>query len=145
MNKIRQIIKFYSQRTGKKRIGTRLSISKNTVKLYIYAYLRLQRPWEEISLLTRKKTIHLLEFISRYKLLHGIEYLFQQSPDGKTITQTGNDVRKTIYSIFCAASRISAKNPYLICLQSRAVRPPFYNFGYFICAEIRLGKLQNFF
>ena len=52
MNKIRQIIKLYSQRMGKKKIGTRLSISKNTVKLYIDAYHRLKRPWEELSLLT---------------------------------------------------------------------------------------------
>ena len=52
MSKIRQIIKLYSQRMGKKRIGTRLSISKNTVKLYIDAYHRLQRPWDELSLLT---------------------------------------------------------------------------------------------
>ena len=52
MNKIRQIIKLYSQRMGKKKIGTRLSISKNTVKLYIDAYHRLKRPWEELSQLT---------------------------------------------------------------------------------------------
>jgi len=52
MSKIRQIIKLYSQRMGKKKIGTRLSISKNTVKLYIDAFHRLQRPWEELSLLT---------------------------------------------------------------------------------------------
>ena len=52
MNTIRQIMKLYSQRMGKKKIGGRLSISKNTVKLYIDAYHRLQRPWEELSLLT---------------------------------------------------------------------------------------------
>lgn len=51
MSKIRQIIKLYSQRMGKKKIATRLSISKNTVKLYIDAFHRLKRPWEELSLL----------------------------------------------------------------------------------------------
>jgi transposase len=44
MNNVRQITKFYSQNMEKKKIGERLGMPKNTVKLYIKQYLRLRCP-----------------------------------------------------------------------------------------------------
>ena len=52
MSKVRQIIKLYSQKMGKKKIAMRLGVSKNTVKLYIESFLNLKIPWEELSRLT---------------------------------------------------------------------------------------------
>jgi transposase len=59
MSKIRQIMKLYIQRIGKKKIGERLGISKNTVKVYIDIFFSLQRPWDELSLLTDYELDHL--------------------------------------------------------------------------------------
>ncbi len=53
MSIVRQIIKLYvTQKMGKKKIGERLGISKNTVKLYVDQFQRLQSPWDELSNLT---------------------------------------------------------------------------------------------
>ena len=52
MSKVRQIIKLHSQGIGKRKIGLRLSMSKNTVKLYVEQYLALRRPFEELIKLT---------------------------------------------------------------------------------------------
>jgi transposase len=52
MSKVRQIIKLYAQNMGKKKIGERLGMSKNTVKLYTDQFIRLKRSWEELSALT---------------------------------------------------------------------------------------------
>lgn len=53
MSNVRQIIKLYvTQKMGKKKIGERLGISKNTVKLYVEQFQRLQSPWDELSKLT---------------------------------------------------------------------------------------------
>lgn len=53
MSKVRQIIKLFSiQNMGKKKIGERLGMSKNTVKMYVDYYHRLRMPWEELSKLT---------------------------------------------------------------------------------------------
>lgn len=41
MSKARQIIKLHSQGMGKKKIGLRLGMSKNTVKLYIDQFFNL--------------------------------------------------------------------------------------------------------
>lgn len=49
MSKVRQIIKLYNQGIGKKKIGTRLGMSKNTVKLYIETYYSLKITWDELS------------------------------------------------------------------------------------------------
>ncbi len=48
MSKVKQIIKLYAQGIGKKKIGLRLCLSKNTVKLYIDRLIRLRKPWEEL-------------------------------------------------------------------------------------------------
>lgn len=48
MSKVRQVIKLYSQNMGKKKIGFRLGMSKNTVKLYVDRYLQLKTPITEI-------------------------------------------------------------------------------------------------
>ena len=53
MSNVRQIIKlFVTQRMGKKKIGQRLGMSKNTVKLYVEQFQRLQSSWDELSKLT---------------------------------------------------------------------------------------------
>jgi transposase len=52
MSKIRQILKLYSQRMGKKKIAVRLGMSKHTVKLYIDQYHAIKTTWEELSKLT---------------------------------------------------------------------------------------------
>lgn len=52
MSKIRQIIKLYSQQMGKKKIGNRLGMSKNTVKLYIEQFRSLKTNKEEVFKLT---------------------------------------------------------------------------------------------
>lgn len=52
MSKVKQILKLYSQGIGKKRIATRLAVSKNTVKEYIITFIKLKIPWEELFKLT---------------------------------------------------------------------------------------------
>ena len=52
MSNVRQIIKLYSQQMGKKKIGDRLGMSKNTVKLYIRQYHTLKTSKEELLKLT---------------------------------------------------------------------------------------------
>ncbi|MDQ3047773.1 MAG: IS21 family transposase, partial [Bacteroidota bacterium] len=52
MSNVRQIIKLYSQQMGKKKIGDRLGMSKNTVKLYIRQYHVLKIPKDELLKLT---------------------------------------------------------------------------------------------
>jgi transposase len=52
MSKVRQILKLFSEGIGKKKIGSRLSVSKNTVKHYIDFYLRLKIPYKEIEKLS---------------------------------------------------------------------------------------------
>jgi transposase len=53
MSNVRQIIKlFYTQKMGKKKIGERLGMSKNTVKMYIDYFHSLKLPWEGLSSLT---------------------------------------------------------------------------------------------
>lgn len=49
MSKVRQIIKFYSQRIGKKKIAMRLGMSKHTVKHYLDLFHSMKVPWEELS------------------------------------------------------------------------------------------------
>jgi transposase len=52
MSNVRQIIKLYTQQMGKKKIGERLGMSKNTVKLYIDQFHNLKTTWQELSQLT---------------------------------------------------------------------------------------------
>lgn len=52
MSNVRQIIKLYTQCMGKKKIGLRLGVSKNTVKQYVERYKRLKIPWEELCKLS---------------------------------------------------------------------------------------------
>lgn len=52
MSKVRQIIKLYSQNMGKKKIGLRLGMSKNTVKLYIEQFRALKTTQQELCQLT---------------------------------------------------------------------------------------------
>ena len=52
MSKVKQILKLYSQGIGKKRIATRLAVSKNTVKEYIITFIKLKIPWDELIKLT---------------------------------------------------------------------------------------------
>lgn len=52
MSKLRQIIKFYSQGIGKKRIAIRLGVSKTTVRQYLNAFQQLKTTWEALSSLT---------------------------------------------------------------------------------------------
>jgi hypothetical protein len=52
MSKVRQILKLHTQGIGKKKIATRLGMSKNTVKAYLDRYHGLKTTWEEFSLLT---------------------------------------------------------------------------------------------
>ena len=52
MSKIRQIIKLYSQQMGKRKIGERLGMSKNTVKLYIEQFHQLKTTKEDLFKLT---------------------------------------------------------------------------------------------
>jgi transposase len=52
MSNVRQIIKLHSQGIGKKKIGWRLGMSKNTVKLYLEQFYSLGKTWEELSKLS---------------------------------------------------------------------------------------------
>jgi transposase len=52
MSKVRQILKLYSQGIGKKKIGKRLAVSKNTVKVYLERFLRLKITADEINKLS---------------------------------------------------------------------------------------------
>lgn len=49
MSKVRQVIKLYSQQhMGKKKIGLRLGMSKNTVKIYVDRYYHLKTPASDL-------------------------------------------------------------------------------------------------
>jgi transposase len=48
MSKVKQIIKLYSQGIGKKKIGSRLCMSKNTVKQYLDTFHNLKTTWEDL-------------------------------------------------------------------------------------------------
>lgn len=52
MSNIRQIIKLFAQKMGKKKIAERLGMSKHTVKFYVDFYETLKTPWDELSKLT---------------------------------------------------------------------------------------------
>ena len=52
MSKVRQILKLHTQGIGKKKIASRLGMSKNTVKAYLDRYHGLKSTWEELSQLT---------------------------------------------------------------------------------------------
>ena len=52
MSKIRQTIKLYSQQMGKRKIGERLGMSKNTIKLYIEQFHQLKTTKEDLFKLT---------------------------------------------------------------------------------------------
>ena len=52
MSKVRQVLKLYSQKMGKKKIGFRLGISKNTVRQYISAFLAMKTTIDELSKLS---------------------------------------------------------------------------------------------
>jgi hypothetical protein len=52
MSKLRQIIKLYSQAMGKRKIGIRLGMSKNTVTVYVERFKALKTTWDELSKLT---------------------------------------------------------------------------------------------
>lgn len=52
MSKVRQIIKLYSQGIGKKKIGNRLCMSKNTVKHYLDTFYKLKTTAEDLSKLS---------------------------------------------------------------------------------------------
>ncbi len=52
MSKVRQILKLSSQGIGKKKIGVRLGVSKNTVKHYIEVFKTLKTPIDELLRLT---------------------------------------------------------------------------------------------
>lgn len=52
MSIVRQIMKLSRQGMGKKRIGHRLGISKNTVRQYVEVLNGLQTPWDELLKLT---------------------------------------------------------------------------------------------
>jgi transposase len=52
MSKVRQIIKLHSQGIGKKKIGERLGVSKNTVKHYVDVFTRLKSTSEDLLKLT---------------------------------------------------------------------------------------------
>jgi transposase len=52
MSKVRQVIKLHSQGIGKKKIGLRLGMSKNTVKLYVELIYQLKKTNNELCALT---------------------------------------------------------------------------------------------
>lgn len=52
MSKVRQVIKLFTQQMGKKKIGERLGMSKNTVKFYVDYFRYLKRSKDELFKLT---------------------------------------------------------------------------------------------
>lgn len=52
MSKVRQVLKLYSQKMGKKKIGERLGMSKNTVRHYIAAFHAMKTTLEDLSKLS---------------------------------------------------------------------------------------------
>ena len=52
MSNVRQIIKLFSQQMGMKKIGERLGMSKNTVKLYVKLFNSLKTSKEDLFKLT---------------------------------------------------------------------------------------------
>ena len=76
MSKVRQIIKYYIQGLGKKKIAGRLGMSKHTVKLYVEQYKELKVPWNELSKVTDFELnklfhpVHELPLTGRLKQAH---------------------------------------------------------------------------
>jgi len=52
MSKVRQVLKLYAQKIGKRKIGLRLGMSKNTVRHYIEAFHGMKTTIEELSKLS---------------------------------------------------------------------------------------------
>lgn len=48
MSRVKQIIKLHCQGIGKKKIGERLGMSRNTVKNYVEQFYKLRVPWDEL-------------------------------------------------------------------------------------------------
>ena len=81
MTKVRQILKLYSQGIGKKKIATRLSVSKNTVKHYIDFYLRIRTPYAEIEKASDLELNNLFHPPQKKSLSEKLQQLYEHFPD----------------------------------------------------------------
>jgi transposase len=55
MSKVKQILQWHSEGVGKKRIGLRAGVNRNTVKNYIRQFMAMNRPLEELLALSDKE------------------------------------------------------------------------------------------
>lgn len=74
-------MKLHTQGVGKKRIAQRLCISKNTVRLYIAALQRLNRPWQELQKLSDHDLNQLLHPPEQVPLEGRLKQLFDFFPE----------------------------------------------------------------
>jgi transposase len=108
MSKIRQIIKlFHKENMGKRRIGERLGMSKNTVRMYIEIFQRLNMTWEEICKQTDFELNRLFHPPKDVLLNPRVAELYAFFPDmKKQLTRKGMTVRKQFdqYKLKCQGS-----------------------------------------
>lgn len=81
MSKVRQIIKLYIQGIGKKKIGMRLGMSKNTVKLYIDSFYGLKRTWDELCKLDDFELNKLFHPPREFMLRDRVQQLYDFFPE----------------------------------------------------------------
>ncbi len=95
MSKIRQIMKLYSQGIGKRKIGVRLEMSKNTVKEYLKAINRLKTPWDELLKRTDLELDELLHPPENTPVNSRIQQLYDFFPEmEKQLRRRGMTIRK---------------------------------------------------
>ncbi len=80
MSKVRQVIKLFSQRMGKKKIAERLGMSKHTVKYYVELYNRLKIPWDELCKNTDFDLDKLFHPAQETPLTERLEHLYNFFP-----------------------------------------------------------------
>ena len=94
MSKIRHIMKLYAQGIGKRKIAQRLCISKTTVRLYLEALRRLNRPWQELQKLSDHDLNQLLHPPEKVVVEGRLKDLFDFFPElDKQMRRRGMTVR----------------------------------------------------
>src|SRR5688500_7231681 len=81
MSKVRQIMKLYSNKLGKRKIGERLGISKNTVNSYLAAIHALKIPWDELLKMTDHELHQLIHPTETAPVNSRIQQLYDCFPE----------------------------------------------------------------
>ena len=98
MSKVRQIMKLYSNKLGKRKIGERLGISKNTVNSYLAAIHALKIPWDELLKMTDHELHQLIHPTENSPVNSRIQQLYDFFPEmDKQLRRRGMTVGKQFH------------------------------------------------